>query len=261
MESERLRDHIDLNRKAWDDIARYSNGAGRIALQVPHLTQGLANRRVLHMQCGRGEHTVALARSGADVTGIDFSSRQIEAASAHCRASGVNASFLVADIHDLAVTVPAESFDIVWAVEGVMCWVGDLERWARGIYHTLGPGGELVLCDVHPIAAVFEIKEGHPFPARSYFGAPAMPRRVSWRHQRKSADDSSFTSEVVTWDWPLSNILQSLISAGLVLSHIEEFPECGDIYRWQELDATFRGRLPGHFVARCTKIDLASQIR
>lgn len=89
----------ETNRENWDDRAalheidygvdRYVQDKGYISTVVaddlPVLSEhlhrsGLAGADVVHLQCHIGTDTISLARCGATVTGLDFSSASLAAA-------------------------------------------------------------------------------------------------------------------------------------------------------------------------------------
>lgn len=68
-----------------------------------------AEQRVLDLACGRGRHSIALAKRGYSVTGVDLSQRAIDTASVKARDLGLDIRFLTGDMR-----VPlAESFTLI----------------------------------------------------------------------------------------------------------------------------------------------------
>src|ERR1700726_4958026 len=55
-------------------------------------------KRLLHLQCHFGLDTLSLARMGASVTGLDFSSPAIDQARALAKEAGIDAEFIVTDV-------------------------------------------------------------------------------------------------------------------------------------------------------------------
>jgi 2-polyprenyl-3-methyl-5-hydroxy-6-metoxy-1,4-benzoquinol methylase len=99
---------------------------------------------VADLGCGTGSLAVLLAEHGHRVTGVDVSSRMVEAAAAKASAAGVAATFLVGD----AAQPPLApgSYDVVLC-RHVLWAMPDpddaLRRWVR----LLRPGGRLVLVE------------------------------------------------------------------------------------------------------------------
>jgi ubiquinone/menaquinone biosynthesis C-methylase UbiE len=97
-------------------------------------------RRFLDVGCGMGELAERVQRElGADVVGVDISSRMVELTSAR----GVEAR--VADAQ--ALPFDDASFDCV-AANWVLHHVPDLDRGARELARVLTPGGRLVAATV-----------------------------------------------------------------------------------------------------------------
>ena len=140
-----LEEHREANRTNWDDrvpahLASEFYGVDDFITGTRTLSQAVdfdraqlgdvRGRSLLHVQCHIGLDTLSWARLGASVTGIDFSERSIEAARDISRRSGVPGRFVLADVHE-APKVLAETFDIVYASEGVLCWLPSVAAWAR----------------------------------------------------------------------------------------------------------------------------------
>lgn len=113
-------------------------------------TQGLRGLDVAHLQSHIGCDAITMAREGARVTAIDFSPTALARAEALARECGVQLNFVVADSRRLPDAL-SESFDIVYATIGVLCWIDDLDAWMSGVARILRPSGRLVLVDLHPI--------------------------------------------------------------------------------------------------------------
>jgi 2-polyprenyl-3-methyl-5-hydroxy-6-metoxy-1,4-benzoquinol methylase len=95
----------------------------------------LSGRTVLEVCCGSGMLAEALARQGAQVTGIDLSSAAVSRAWERARRYGFRARFLVADAEQLPF--PDRSFDVVAVHDGLHHLddphrtIGEIARVAR----------------------------------------------------------------------------------------------------------------------------------
>src|SRR5215212_10816363 len=71
-------------------------------LRTKFITDGLdlSGRKVLDVGCGGGILTEALARCGAQATGIDLSNESIEAARVHARQKGLNIDYRYENIDE-----------------------------------------------------------------------------------------------------------------------------------------------------------------
>src|SRR5207302_5608785 len=100
----------------------------------------VAGKRVIHLQCHFGLDTLALARQGAIVTGLDFSPAAIEEARRLAATKELPAQFVCANVYD-ARRALAGNFDLAYVSWGTICWLPDLTRWAQTIAASLEPGG------------------------------------------------------------------------------------------------------------------------
>jgi 2-polyprenyl-3-methyl-5-hydroxy-6-metoxy-1,4-benzoquinol methylase len=94
-------DWREANRALWDErVALHTSSefydvpgflAGAEALRPFELAEvgDVDGRRLLHLQCHFGQDTLAWARHGAAVTGLDFSAPAVRAATGLARAAGI----------------------------------------------------------------------------------------------------------------------------------------------------------------------------
>lgn len=100
---------------------------------------------MLDVGCGVGRHSVALARKGYTVSGIDISASYLKLARARAKRAGVKAHFFKRDMRSLQFN---EEFDAVLSVFtsfGYFRKVEDDRRVARDVYRSLKPGGKFLL--------------------------------------------------------------------------------------------------------------------
>lgn len=76
----------------------------------------LAGARVLDVGCGGGILTEALAKAGADATGIDLAKKSLQIAQLHALDSGLSIDYRHISVEELADAEPA-SFDVVSCME------------------------------------------------------------------------------------------------------------------------------------------------
>jgi len=101
--------------------------------------------RALDVCCGTGDVAFALARKGAQVTGLDFSEPMLAVARRRAAASGAGApDFAVADA--LSLPVPDGSSDIVTVAYGLRN-LADLDRGLAELARVLKPGGTLAVLE------------------------------------------------------------------------------------------------------------------
>ncbi|SMH46812.1 Methyltransferase domain-containing protein [Rathayibacter oskolensis] len=130
---------LDLNRAYWE--AQDAEGPGERAGEP--LAPG---SRLLHLQCGGGERTLALAGPDVQVIGVDFSMQAVRRARARAIERGLTdrSRFLCANVYDLRHMLPEpDSFDRVLTSRSALTWLPDLEEWARIVEWFLAPLGSL----------------------------------------------------------------------------------------------------------------------
>ena len=180
-------------------------------------------KSLLHLQCHFGLDTLSWARLGALVTGVDFSDRAIEIARSLAAESVLEAQFICSDIYALKGVLDRE-FDIVFTSYGVLCWLPDLEEWARIISHYLKPGGIFYIAEFHPLIYIFKRRSdaAELFISRSYFSR-AEPERF----QGGCDYASDLKHDLISYEWQysLGKIISSLIGVGLRVQFLHEHPE------------------------------------
>lgn len=194
-----------------------------LALMAPHLPGGSpTGLTLLHMQCHIGLDTLSWARLGAHVTGLDFSPAATAAARDIARRAGLAATFVDSDV-DNAAEACSGQFDVVYTGTGALAWLPDLGPWARAIARLLRPGGLFYVRDVHPMLCALDDTrtDGELVVSRPYFPT-AEPERFD--DGTTYADDTVRLTNTTTFQWthPLSEVVESLLSAGLTLTSLGE---------------------------------------
>ena len=227
--------HLETNRSLWDGWAEINFKApsyhvdefrqGVSALKPIELAEvgDVKGKSLLHLQCHFGLDTLSWARLGAKVTGVDFSGRAIEQARSLARECQLKAEFIHCELLDLPDHLDSR-FDIVFTSYGVLCWLPELENWAKLIAHFLKPGGRFHIVEFHPMANAFDahgdsqtIELMHP-----YF---RQDRALCFHEHGSYADpEADFHHDSYEWPHSLSDIINSLIDAGLRIEHFNEFP-------------------------------------
>ena len=234
-------EYMDSNRQRWNEMVEVheksafydvaSFKAGRIS--VTNLERAevgdVSGKSLLHLQCHFGMDTLSWARLGAVVTGVDYSEQAIDLARSLARELGIDASFVCSNVYDLPnETLIPDKFDIVYTSLGVLSWLPDLKPWGKIITHYLKRGGTFYVLEAHPFLYTLEegnqdLKVGYP-----YFTREAL--RFDGDH---SYADSKTVLEHKTeygWNHSLSEIMNALLSQGLDLEFLHEFPFCGWSY-------------------------------
>jgi len=182
----------------------------------------VSGKSLIHLQCHIGTDTIGLARLGADVTGVDLSTKSIEAARRLSVESGTRARFVVSELYDAPEALP-ERFDIVYTGVGAICWLPDIEGWAKVVSSFLDKGGVFYMREGHPImwALDYTRDDDQVVVKYPYFEQSAP---LSFSEDTTYAGDGVLGSPVsYDWNHGMAEVLQALIDAGLRIDQIEEY--------------------------------------
>ena len=203
-----------------------------IALMAPHLpaphdaSRPLADLDLLHLQCHVGTDTLSYARAGAVVTGLDFSPASITAARNLAERAGLEATFIESDVAQAAAALDGATFDVVTTSIGVLPWIADLRPWAAAIATALRGGGLFFLRDGHPMLSAVDDEGPEARAGRLMIVRPYFPTGAPLRYDDGTdyADEHAHLDADVTYEWPhpLSEVVQTLLDAGLVLTSLAE---------------------------------------
>jgi SAM-dependent methyltransferase len=227
--------YLAVNQALWDSwtqyhvLSQFYNLAefkfGRDYLH-PIILDGLGDVRgksLLHLQCHFGLDTLSLARLGATVTGADFSEEAIKTARALTTEVQLPATFVHSNLYDLPLCLTGQ-FDVVFTSQGALCWLPDLEGWARVIAHFLKPEGIFYLVEAHPFALLFDKRSSAAelYLRERYFRGPEPMRKEE--QGSYAVRDAPIQSVSYIWLHRLGDIIGSLLRAGLRLTSFEEYP-------------------------------------
>lgn len=195
----------DFWRAAAEPWADADAAAIAALLELP------SGARVLDAPCGSGRIAVRLAERGLDVTGVDISPQEIEAA----RARGSSATFEVGDLREL----PEGAFDAVvqWGNSfGYMPYEGTLEA-LQSAARALKPSGRLLL----ESATVAESLLPGYHPELTYEAGGITMRAVNEYDPRQSRVIGDFTFEDASGRVERAEAIHHVYTAGEVVRMLE----------------------------------------
>jgi SAM-dependent methyltransferase len=184
----------------------------------------VAGLRVLDLGCGGGHNAVALARRGAQVTGVDGSGTLLAGARALASQAGA-----AVDFHQRTAAQLDDFTDAGWELMlsvATLHYVDDVEPVMRTCARLLAPGGRLVVSVDHPMRNCFfddEDEELTITPVRDYHPASIM----RWTFPETE-------TRLQTVHRPVSAWCDLMTAAGLRLCRLVEPPAPRDV-----LDATW----------------------
>lgn len=227
-------EYLKANQKRWDqltlahensdfyDLAGFKAGKDRLrTIELDELGD-VAGKSLLHLQCHFGMDTLAWARRGAAVTGVDFSKNAISLAKSLSRELDIPAQFICADIYELP-SVLSGQFDIVFTSYGVLHGLPDLARWAEIIALFLKPDGIFYIVEDHPFFRVFRAKPDGEFKAERAYFFSKEPQRIEAGGSYATGGEGAAGMSYV-WDHSIGEIINSLVNAGLQIEFLHEFP-------------------------------------
>lgn len=193
------------------------------ALERPEIGD-LAGLRVAHLQCHIGTDTLALIGLGAaEAVGLDFSPRALVHARDLARRAGLEdrLRFVEGNVYD-APALTGGGFDLAYVSWGAICWLDDLDLWARAAAGVLKPGGRIYLAESHPAMLMFDETQNPPRHGYDY----GTPREAPILLEESSTYDGSSAKLVQTrtyeWVHPISRVVNALIKAGFRLDFLNE---------------------------------------
>ncbi len=139
----------------------------------------LRDKDVLELGCGAARWSIALAKAGARVVGLDFSSRQLEHARRNMAEAGVDFPLVQASAE--SVPLPDASFDVVFCDWGAMTFA-DPERTVPEVARLLRPGGLFAFATATPISFItLDVANDRQSTTllNDYFGM----RRLEWEDE------------------------------------------------------------------------------
>jgi SAM-dependent methyltransferase len=245
-----LTDHARRNRAAWNawsgeyqqehgPTLAASGGMAWGTWQIPeselHVLGDVAGRDVLELGCGAAQWSIALARAGARVVGLDLSDAQLAHARILMAEAGVDFPLIHASAED--VPLPDASFDIVFCDHGAMNFA-DPYRTVPEAARLLRPGGLFAFNHESMIVSLaWPADADHPVDrlVNDYFGMHAI-------------DDGDMTS----FQLPYGEWIRLFRANGLVVEDLIEprpGPDATSSYRDAE-DRAWSRRWPAESIWR-----------
>lgn len=266
-------DAVAANRDLWDKRVRahlqhglYPSAkveAGTYDVGEPEISEvgDVRGLRLVHLQCNAGADTLSWARRGAITTGVDFSVEAITEARRLSSVTGIDATFVCADIY--ALPDDLGPFDVAYSSMGVLWWLPDLDGWAAAIARLLVPGGRFHLHEIHPMSMAVTEHDGRIELTEDYYG-PGEPIvfESSGTYYDAPPDFAAESAVEHGTVHGLGQVVTALAGAGLRVERLTEHPSTtfklheslvwGDDGRWSF--APGRSRMPLTFSLEARRV-------
>jgi len=215
--------YFKINQKSWNqrvethfnsefyDVPGFLSGhssLNEIELNALPDVNGLS---MLHLQCHFGLDSLSWARLGADVTAVDISDEAIKKANELKIQTKLKTEFVAKDVYGFGESCQ-QQFDLVYTSYGAICWLPDLDRWAKVICRSLRPGGTFYMAEFHPI---IDLIAGY-----EYFHQQQPD--ISFEDTYTENCDGR-QHEFAVWSHPMGDVITALVNAGLIIQSVEEF--------------------------------------
>jgi ubiquinone/menaquinone biosynthesis C-methylase UbiE len=193
IECDRLQSEYDVwHQRAYDANPSHDEAASPWYQLVREYMGEIAGLRILEVACGRGGFVRELALAGARVTGCDFSSAALRAASKKLLAGdgGPSAALIQGDAQSLPFA--DNTFDLVVSCETIE-HLPDVKSAMEGMYRVTRHGGKLFLTTPNyaNFMGLYDLyarvrhpgrKDDQPFDRRQWFPqVHGWVRRAGWK--------------------------------------------------------------------------------
>jgi len=226
-----MNDYFKTNQQLWDaktafhknsefyDLENFKKGKSSLNKYELDALGDVSGKSLLHLQCHFGQDTLSWARMGAKCTGADLSGKSIELAQQLNKELGLDAKFVQSNVLELDENLEGQ-FDIVFTSYGTVCWLPNLNQWAKVINHFLKPGGTFYIVDFHPVINMLDW-ENNTF-AYPYFN----PGHAFEEEEEGTYADKNAAIKLKEYFWlhSISQVMTPLLEQGLQLEAFKEFP-------------------------------------
>ena len=249
--------YFEVNKNRWKellsihtisggyDVKGFLNGGNSLHSVELEALPDVAGKSLLHIQCYFGLDTLSWARRGAEVTGVDFNERAIEYARMLADKVDLQAEFINCNIYDLEKYLDKQ-FDIVYTSYGVLCWLNDIEEWARIIARHLKPGGIFFIAEFHPFSWIYDENDQKELRIKYSYWHENEPTKGT--SETSYAADGYKLKNIETYEWthPIGTVATALIEAGLTIQWLHEYPFSvdKDQFKFMQKDQKGYWRLP-----------------
>ena len=214
-----------IHAKSKDyDLENFLRGKNSLHTIELEGLKDIKGKSLLHLQCQFGMDTLSWARLGASkVVGVDYSDTAINLAKSINDKLKLPAEFICSNIYDLTKKLN-EKFDIVFTSYGVLCWLPDIEEWAKIISYFLKKGGIFFITEFHPFTWIFD--DEHPselvYKYPYFFGKNPLHYSSAYTYTEQEKELVNIDS--YNWQHTMGEIITALTVEGLSIEYMKEYP-------------------------------------
>jgi 2-polyprenyl-3-methyl-5-hydroxy-6-metoxy-1,4-benzoquinol methylase len=229
--------YYEQNMKQWDEKAKIHSSKSSEIYNIEEFLKGkssllpierntlsdVSNKKILHVQCHIGFDSISLAQLGANVTGVDFSPEAIHQAKKFSNHLQIPVDFIQANIFDLESTrLEKNSFDVIFASYGVICWIDNLQDWVKILAKYLKPGGMFLLIDDHPYVNTIE-EENNKYEIQFNYFKNEKPYEFTVDHSYTGEEFTIKEQKAYEWNHSIDEIISSFLKTNLRLTSFFEY--------------------------------------
>ncbi|NIO44242.1 MAG: methyltransferase domain-containing protein, partial [Candidatus Aenigmarchaeota archaeon] len=153
-------------RKAWNKMSKSYQNAHKIPTKHAHYGPGVSDedklkllgnvkgKKILEIGCGGGQCSIAFAKQGAKVIGIDISEEQLKFAKNLAKKEKVKIKFIRSNIENLK-QIKSKSQDIVFSAFALQ-YVKNLKKCLKEVFRVLKNKGIFVFSLDHPFFDILD---------------------------------------------------------------------------------------------------------
>lgn len=232
-----MSEYLTLNKTNWDERAPLHAASADYAVQrfvdEPQflsdvvqfdrpLLGDIQGLRGVHLQCHIGTDTLSLARLGARMSGLDFSSASLAEARTLAQRCNTPIDYHESDVFAATDVLPRGEFDLVYTGIGALCWLPSIERWAQTVGALLKPGGRLFIREGHPMLWALDEEQRDSLQVAFPYFERSEP--LVWDEDTTYVETDSSLKATVTHEWNhgLGEIISALLAQGLEITGLVE---------------------------------------
>jgi 2-polyprenyl-3-methyl-5-hydroxy-6-metoxy-1,4-benzoquinol methylase len=181
---EEIYDYIYIENSDWHDTQSYRENASIEVESIEKLFSLHAGSSILDIGCSTGRHSIALAKHGYKVTGIDLSEKLIDKAKNRAKDENLDINFKTCDMRDINFSNEFEAVIMMDVTFGIF-EDDENEALLSKIYHSLKENGQTFFSLFNPYYWAT-----HPHSTHYKFGDVDFIRKYSFNAVEGRVEDT-----------------------------------------------------------------------